>query len=300
MGIAQRKEKGFYMQYIMLTISALLLAVNFALNKVYQGIKGTSPATGFGFSSLSGLFTAVVFFVINGFKLNFSWYSVIMATLLSSLIISYTLVGFRLLKSGTMTMYTLFLMTGGMIVPYVFGLLFLNEPFSWIRTLALILIIGGVILSNFNREKINLKQIMMCVIVFVLNGMVSVVSKLHQIENTYIAVTATEFVLIDGITRFIIAGILYLVTKNREEHATQKCIAKPAIIIAFSAVIGGVSYLLQLFGAATLPATILYPFITGGSIVLSSLVGVIVFKEKLSVNLIASVVICFIGTVMFL
>ena len=49
-----------------------------------------------------------------------------------------------------------------------------------------------------------------------------------------------------------------------------------------SAAIGGMSYIIQLYGAKSLPATVLYPFITGGRIVFSALTGAAVFKEKLS------------------
>ena len=49
-----------------------------------------------------------------------------------------------------------------------------------------------------------------------------------------------------------------------------------------SAAIGGMSYIIQLYGAKSLPATVLYPFITGGRIVFSALTGAAIFKEKLS------------------
>lgn len=62
---------------------------------------------------------------------------------------------------------------------------------------------------------------------------------------------------------------------------------------------GGASYFLQLYVAKSLPATVLYPFITGGSIVFSALIGAVLFKEKLSGKLITSVVLCFVGTIMF-
>ena len=136
------------MQYLMLVVAATLLAVDFSLNKIYQKLKGTSPAAGFGFNSLLG---------INGFKTDFSVYSFIMAVLLNDLVMCYNIIGFRLLKSGTMAMHTLFLMSGGMVLPYVFGLLFLNEPFSLFRTAALILILAGVVLSNDDNEKVNPK-----------------------------------------------------------------------------------------------------------------------------------------------
>ena len=73
-----------------------------------------------------------------------------------------------------------------------------------------------------------------------------------------------------------------------------------SFLIAGSALIGGVSYMLQLVGAENLPATILYPFITGGSMFFSSLAGVLVFKEKLSAKLIISLVISCLATLLFL
>ena len=260
------------MHYLMLVGSAVLSATNFSLNKIYQKLQGISPAAGFGFNSLLGLFTAIVFFVINGFSVDFSFYSFLMSILVNGLAMCYSIIGFRLLKSGTIALYTLFLMSGGMVVPYVFGLFFWNEPFSALKTVALILILAGVILSNTNNTKVNSKQIVMCIAVFILNGIVSVISKLHQTEVSFDTVNAIDFVLIGGIFKFIFAGILYLFApKNTEKKAEKKgYVASVAIIIA-SAITAGVSYLLQLWGAVSLPATILYPFLTGGTIVLSSL-----------------------------
>mgnify|MGYP003291970998 CR=1 FL=1 len=39
----------------------------------------------------------------------------------------YSLIGFRVLKAGNMSVYSMFLMSGGMLLPYVFGVLFLDE-----------------------------------------------------------------------------------------------------------------------------------------------------------------------------
>ena len=289
------------MYYLMLTGAAMLLGADFALNKIYQKVNGTAPKAVFFFNSLLGLITAVIFFCINGFKLDFSLYSFVMAGLISALVMCYNIIGFRLLKSGTMAMYTLFLMTGGMVLPYIWGLLLLNEDFSLLRTGGLIVILSGVVLSNFSGERINIKQIVMCVAVFVLNGFVSIISKIHQSQTSFDSVNAAEFIILGGIFKFLLAGILFLVFKNKDSSESgDNSLKKAVIIITSSAFIGGVSYMLQLLGAKTLPATVLYPFITGGSIVFSSLTGVILFKEKLSAKLIISVMLCFAGTLMFL
>ena len=288
------------MGYILLSASAFLLAIDFALNKLYQQIRGTSPKASFFFNAVLGLVTAIIFLAVNKFSVSFSAYSIIMSMLMSVFVMSYNIIGFRLLKTGSMAIYTLFLMTGGMVLPYIFGLIFLNEQFSVMRTGALVLIIAGVILSNFSGEKINLKRICMCIAVFVLNGLVSIISKLHEIETNYECVNSVEFIILGGIFKFLLAGALYILFKNRETKTLEKKFsAKALIIVVMSAAVGGISYLLQLYGAKSMPATVLYPFITGGSIVFSAFTGAVAFKEKLSGKIIISVILCFIGTIMF-
>ena len=53
-------------------------------------------------------------------------------------------------------------------------------------------------------------------------------------------------------------------------------------VSACAACAGGFSYLLQLFGAELLPATVLYPAITGGSILCSALADKLFFKTRLT------------------
>ena len=293
------------MSYILLVLAAVLLVFDFALNKLYQQIRGTKPESTLLFNSLLGLVTAFVFFAINNFKFDCSTFSIIMAMLQSIFVMSYNIIGFKLLKVGTMAIYTMFLMIGGMVLPYLFGLIFLDESVGIVRILALMIIIIGVALSSYQKNKIHKKQILMYIVVFFLNGLVSIVSKIHSIGESYGAVTAGEFIIIGGIIKFFLAGVMYLIYRNKNQVTEQICrekgkLGKSIAIIFLSAAIGGGSYLLQLNGAKTLPATVLYPFITGGSIVFSTLVGKIAFKEKLSAKVIVSVVMCLVGTIMFL
>ncbi len=293
------------MNYLMLIFSAILLAVNFCINKLYQKQAGTSLKVGFLFSALSGLCSAIIFFALNGFQASFSVYSIVMVICQSVLSMSYTLLGFRILKDSNMALYTLFLMTGGMTIPYLWGLLFLDEPFSWLRTAGLAVLICAVALSNVSKQRPGVKQLLMCVGVFILNGFVSVVSKLHQIQTGYPTVSTIEFVMYNGVVSFLIAGIAFLVCIARENSRNRSetpCAKKPVILplIAVSAIIGGVSYMIQLLGAKNLPATVLYPFLTGGSMICSTLAGIVIFREKPPKSVIISVCLCFVGTLMFL
>jgi len=160
-------------------------------------------------------------------------------------------------------------------------------------------------LSNVSKQRPGMKQLLMCVGVFVLNGFVSVVSKLHQIQTGYPTISTTEFVMYNGVVSFLIAGTAFLICKRKERKQTQEetsCVKKHVILplIVVSAVIGGVSYMIQLFGATNLPATVLYPFLTGGSMICSTLAGIVIFREKPPKSVVISVCLCFVGTLMFL
>lgn len=293
------------MYYWLLLAAALLLAFDFAVNKLYQKIAGTKISAGLLFNSLWGLFTAIIFLAVNGFKCSFTVFSLIMALLTAVVIMSYNIIGFRILKNGSMAVYTLFLMTGGMTVPYIWGLLFLDEAFSWVRTIGLILIILAIVLPNIDKQRPSVTHLIMCVAVFMINGFSSVIGKIHQTETIYETVSAMDFVVLAGVMRFLIAGIAYVVvrlTKKEQKNTefTKKRGLLCGILIVSSAAMAGMSQVFNLTSASHLPATVLYPFLTGGTIALSAIAGMIFFKEKTSKKIILGICICLVGTVMFL
>lgn len=289
--------------YILVIIATVLLAVDFALQKLYQQKCGTGVKAGLTFNAVVGFATAVVFLVINGFKIQFSLYAIIMAMCMSVCLLSYTILGFKVLKAGNMAFYTMFLMTGGMVVPYIFGLLFLDEPFSLLRIIGLVIIIAAIILSNFNVAESSPKMIAICVVIFFLNGGCSVSSKLCQTPNPYGSVTPTEFVFMTGFIRFVLCGIALLMSERGEsnkENVEKFKFRNILPIILCSAVVSGVSYMLQLIGAANLPATVLYPIVSGGCIIFSTIAGMICFRERPNLYQKLGVVLCFVGTCLFL
>ena len=287
------------MNYILVTIATVLLAFDFALSKKYQSTEGTGIRAGLMFNIWNGLFTAVIFFALCGFKIEFSWFSALMALGMSLCAISYSIIGFRILKSGGMALYSIFLMLGGMLLPYLFGVLFLEESLTLMRVVGVLLIIAASICSGRAKYDVSPKIYLLCFAVFALNGCVSIISKCHQIGTAFLPVDSTTFVMYSGITKFLVSSAALLVCEKK--NVTLSFSAKSAGIAVFcSAVIGGVSYMLQLIGAKELPATVLYPIVTGGSILFSALAGKVFFKEKLSLYQLLSIGLCIVGTLLFL
>ena len=292
--------------YFLIAISGILLACDFVATKAYQTKFGASPRVVLVFNALNGLFTAIVFFCLNGFRFEFSIFSAVMASAVVLCAILYTLVGFRMLKGGTMALYTIFLMVGGMVMPYLYGLIFLGEEASVLRIIGVGVMIGAVVICNLQGKLKASSMILLGIGVFLLNGMLSIVSKQHQVESEFLTVTATAFVILTGIAKFAISAFALIFVKKEDKEKTEKDILSPKILlraapcVAFSAVFSGVSYLLQLIGAGNLPASVMYPLVTGGSIVFSSLTGRIVFKDKLTWQQYAGMGLCVAGTCLFL
>ena len=287
------------MYYVLVALSSALVSVDFAFNNRYQKQEGTGLQSGLLFSALNGLLAAIAFAFLQGFHLSFSLYSAMFALLIALCGTSYMLLGFRIMKTGGMAVYALFLMTGGMLLPYLFGVIWLDEMFSAVRVVGLLLLVAAVVLMNRVENSISGRQILLCAAVFVINGLVSILSKLHQIGAAHAAVNSMTFVSYMGAAKFLICGVMLLLL--RKSHGGFVFPGKSSLLLILcSALIGGGSYVLQLIGAANLPATVLYPLVTGGSIICSALFGLLFFGEKLSRRQIISVALCMAGTLFFL
>lgn len=301
--------------YLLMLAGVMLLAVNFSFQKLYQKHVGSSVIKGLFFNALNGIVTTVAFFFAHlamfgfeGFK--FSLFAIICATVMSTLCFLYIILGFKMMKKGAMTNYTLFLMSGGMVIPYIFGIAFLGE-FStlsgWqicLRIVGLLLVVSGVVVSNRTKEKSgNVKSIILLgFLIFLLNGGVSVASKVHQLPQfTDIAASTTGFVFIQGFAQALLCSIAlaFVGPKHKEE---LKAIPKfKALGFSSGNAIGsGIYVMIQLVCASKLPASVLFPMITGGTIIFSALAGWLFFKEKITKNAFLGIALCLAGTCLFL
>ncbi len=287
------------MNYLLVIIATVLLTFDFALQKKYQTIEGTDLIAGLKFNAVNGLLTAVIFFALSGFKIEFSLFSVILAFGMALFGMTYSILSFQILKSSGMAIYSIFLMSGGMLLPYFYGVIFLGEMLNPIRIVGVVLILIAVVLSNKTKYNIKVTVLPLCIAVFLLNGFVSILSKAHQINDTFSPISSTAFVMYSGIAKFLFSTAALLFCRKQKQTAFFS--SKGTFLILFgSALIGGVSYTLQLIGARELPATVLYPIVTGGSIAFSALSGKIFFKEKLSFYQIIGIALCLAGTLLFL
>ena len=290
--------------YLLILLAVTLLAFGFIIQKLYQKNSEKSSLGGVTFSLISAVCSLFFLVIRSGFSLDFTWYSAINALLKGICGLAYTVLGFQIMREGKVAFYMLFLMSGGMIVPCLWGWLFLKESVHVLHVLGVLVIVLSIVLSNLGAERPGGRLLLKCCAVFVLNGFVSVFIKLHQINTAFPSVGTTEYAILGTLISIVMSGGLLLVMRHRsgEEKISLGSFFKPRLIllVVLYSAIGTASSLLQLEGARNLPASVLYPMITGGNIVLTGLFALLIFKEKLSKRGWAGILLCLFGTCLFL
>lgn len=283
----------------MIIFAVILTAIDFALSKLYQKRHGSSMLSGLKFNFFVGLFSSIIFLIINKFKVEITLFSSILAVVMTIVAIFYINLGFVIIANGKTSYYAFFKSMGAMLVPYMWGLLYLKEKPSAFNVIGLVLIAASIYLMNSDMGKIKIKIIILCSIVFIAAGVVSIISKEHSINTN--AVSPIGYVLLTSFVKVIFCGGLYLLLKwkSTDKYESKKDYGSLSLLCAASALLTGISYMIQLNFAKDMPATLLYPILTGGTIVATTLFAGLFFKEKLTIKGIFSVIICFVGTFMF-
>ncbi len=312
------------LHYFFVLLSVFCLAVNFSINKIYQNRVGTESRMVVIFNIVSSALTILLFFGINGLMNGFDSFhitpfSLVLALAMAAFVGGYSLIGFRIIALGNIAVYTLFLMLGGMMLPYFFGLIFLEESFSLLRLAGLLIMVLSIILSGLddNRgdaaatadKKRNASLFfLLCITVFFLNGLTSITTKVHQLpQYADLATTSQLFVMLTATFRLIFFSGVYAVMRIRQRHIPIEARSAPLrptfpviSLMLLSAAIEGAAFLLQLISASHLPATVLYPLITGGVIILTAIAGRVLFSQRLSRRATLGILLCFASTFLFL
>ena len=310
--------------YILTFLAAVGYAGGFVFQKLWQNKVSENSSLGNLFSGLMGLWTAIGMIIIMlavGIPFGFSWFSLLCAGSAVTFVALYRLVGFAMMKKGSMTLFTLFLMVGGMAVPYLYGVIFLKEDLPVARILGLVVIVAGVVLSNIGegKQKIDVTVILLGIAAFILNGLTGVALKIHQDPRfAELALSTEGYMLLQAIVLAVIStascfiGLMRSGNKLKvtakstpagSETLSPKLLIIPlgvGIAVSFlGAAANGIGDFFQIASAAKIPASAQFPICTGGCIAVSALADALVFKAKLTRNIIIGIVLCILGTCMF-
>ena len=183
------------------------------------------------------------------------------------------------IKEGSLSLTSL-LSSYSLIIPTMFGALFLNEEFGITKKVGIvILLISLFFIGNIKKgERVSKKWFVYVGLLFLGNGLCSTVQRLYQIKNG--GANKAEFMIIALVMIVVAMIILILVTEKKVSIPKVK---NGGIFAIFCGLANGAVNMLTMI-MAKYPATIVYPTISAGGIVLTFILSKFIFKEKLSRN----------------
>lgn len=290
--------------YLLLLFGALLISIQFVFLKKFQMVSGESTRSAMFFTLFYSIAGAAYMLILSGFKPDFSPFSAVMASIMALDALFISIIGMKTMHMGKLSVYTLFMMLGGMIVPFFMGVFALNEKPSVYCLFATVLVILSLSLPVFekkaggNTEKSSKVFYFLCVLLFFLNGAYSCLSKLHQINDAAISTYDLLFMLF--MADILMSGLVLLSQKAVKKAVKVKISSKSLLYCVAYAFFTGTGGIFIISGASNVDATVLYPIVTGGTVIFSAVNGRVLFGEKLNRFIIAEIALAVAATVLFM
>ena len=279
------------MEIVMILTSTLLFSLQFLFHNIYEKKYGSGLQASVTYAFWSGVFGFFLMLITGGFSFHFSWFSLLFAFLNALNGIVYTHCAGRAFDTANLSLFSMFAMLGGMALPFLLGLC-MNEELTLMKALSFLLIAAALAISVDFKGESKKGATFYYIAIFILNGMSGVISTIHQ-RFTDLAVDSSSFMMMSKIFVIIISLAILFYNKKPILRIDGKTMVSVAGYSAFNT-IGNFLLLLALM---TLPASVQYPIVTGGVIVISTVISAL-RKEKLTYRDIIATVIAFGATVL--
>lgn len=276
---------GLY--YALISLSVVMFGVQFLFTDKYQKECGESALAAHRLTFFSGIVGIIILLIINGFSVEYTHFTLICAIASALVSLFYSICSLKALAKINLSLYSLFAMLGGMVLPFVQGLIFYNEPMTIGKGICFVLITVALALT-VNKDT-NKGGWLYYIGIFVLNGLSGVVSTFFQ-KADYPKTNAESFSIWSAAAAVIISLVALIILRGKGKKPSFKAIS--------IAVVGGtlsrIANYVLVIALAVLPATVQYPFVTGGVMIASTVIAAIV-GQKPSKREILAVAISFIG-----
>lgn len=271
------------MEYVFLIVAAFLFSVQFLFEKAYQLKEGESSSATFLFVGIWALSGMVFMLFLSKFRLDFTWFSFGLSALYAFLSVTCLYACVKALKNTDMSTFSTFTMLGGMILPFLSGLIFYHEPVTYAVFVCCALIILSLVLEAKAKKGSDKNSLKYCMLVFFLNGACGVLAKTHEYFADFNASSQSYMFFTYA---FIVAFSLGYHLVRRKKPVPRKKIS--VLYCVLYSACATVANFLVLLALKTLPASVNYPFITGGTMFFSTLIGLVFLKEKIkALNIVA-------------
>ncbi len=261
---------------LLLSSAVAVIALQAIIKKYYNGI--TSDKGAFVFNAVFSIAACAFFVVFSGFDLHFTLellpYSLLFAVGYGGAIVA----AFLAIKYGSLSLSSLVL-SYSLLVPTAYGLMFLDEKLSVFLIIGLVLLSISLFLINSKKGdgKITLVWVIWAAASFVCNGACATVQLVQQ--RNFDGGYKSEFMIV---ALLVVAVILIVISAFADKGDIKFSLKKGWWLMALCGIANAAANLFIMLLNVRMKASIMYPVVSAGGIILTWVVSRFLYREKLS------------------
>ena len=282
--------------YLLMCVSIVFTTLNGTLLHKFsnRGLKNTGDI--YLFNSMINFVWSIILFILayltGGLQLD-------AATMMFGLIYAVILCGYQLFKclslaSGPISLTTL-IANCAFLITTAYAFFIDKEPVSLIQLIGIVILLGSLLFcinpkSNKSNDtmKITLRWLIFAISLFFAGGGVGIIYRVFGKSD--VAQNATSMLFFAAITSSLILFILAHITNGIIKCPKPQLSKTPLKYALLCGITGCIYIRMNLSLSAVIPSVIFFPVSNGATVILSSVVGWLLFKEKLSRSQIIGIV----------
>lgn len=284
---------------ILLIISILAGIAGSVVKKSYiNTFKGSNKKINFHNTVLS-IFAVIVFFIWGGFG-SASFFTILVGFCFGLMTALQHLFSSKAISVGSWA-YTTIIIYLATLIPTCSGWIFWNEPFSWVQIVGIILLVVCFFLStdlSTNESKLlSVKWLIYALMAFLAMGILSLLLKIHA-KSVY-AEERNAFLIVAFLVSFLYPAVLYFIELRKEKKQEPKNLESQdkglkftknyyswfwITLVAISGIFAALNNKFNLRLSGVFDSAFFFPVTSGANIILTALISVLVFKDKLKLK----------------
>ena len=296
------KKKGMGVAvgyYLLILIAVAMFGCGFGLQELYRKLRGSGLRISMESACIGALAGLAVLLAVDRFSFEYTPFTLLMATLTALNGIAFTFCAFRALDHINLSLFSLFTMLGGMVLPFMQGIVFYGEGITVAKGICVIFIAAALACTVVKGEK--KRGGIFYVGIFLLNGMSGVLSKIYTAGDFPKASAAGYSAWCAALT-VVLSGTAWLVlclwerSKSGRTEKDRRKIWRSYGIGAVQGSVNKIANFLLVIALTHVDASVQYPMVTGGTMIVSTALCFL-GEQKPSKREIISIVLAFLGMV---
>lgn len=319
------------MNGLLLAVCVLLSGTHTAFLKFYQRKHGSTTPVSLLFTGFMTLSIALMSFITlyaSGGSLTWSLISTLLSAVMGFLYTINLPLGAVAYSLGNIAISGVFLSLGSLLLPFLYGVIFLDElstlstPSLILRLVGFLAAIGIIFLQLLKKKgsgKMSLKFFFTCLCMLLVNGIFCVLVKVQSMEFPTVAKPQVMFFagIFGAFFSFLFLLLAQLRSKNgvglkngtddsknvilqKEPFAAVAEIPKKSLIFPVCyGLFNGTINMLNLFLGSRIDATVHYPVLSCGGVLVTTIFAFIVFHEKITSKHLITIGLCLVTILCF-